>query len=221
MSKRKQEPETQKAINETLERIAERLNEHFETERRRREGDAGQSPLRSERMETYMRAKEIVSRFIKPAPSKNSPARLEFRGENPVWDSNQQESDPAGQPTPGPWRWSPQVGKPEGCHQAQVWDGEGDSVAALDPKPNPADAGDDARFIAAAGTAAEKLPYEYDPVAVMRALPEIIRAADWVVGSAKLEDEDGEVHPPDRELVFQLRNLLDDTVRADCIKTYD
>ena len=117
----------------------------------------------------------------------------------------------ATKPTPGPWDWSPQVNQPRACHQAQVWDADGDSLAMLEPTPDPVEAGDNARFIAAAGTAASKLPEEYDPMAVMELLPAIFKIADWVVGSAKLEDEDGDLHPPDRELVHQLRDLLNDT----------
>jgi len=118
-------------------------------------------------------------------------------------------------PAFGPWRFTSQRGEPSrGCYQAQVWDDEGDLLATLEPTPDPVEARDNARFIAAAGTAAAKLPEGTDPMAVMRLLPEIYTIADWVAGSAKLEDEDGDLHPPDRELVYQLRTLLDDT-RAD------
>ena len=115
-------------------------------------------------------------------------------------------------PAFGPWRWTCQMGGSGNCRQeARVWDAEGDLLAKLEPKPDPVEAGDNARFIAAAGTAAAKLPEERDPMAVMNALPDILKMAEWAVRSTKFRDEDGYAHPPDCELMAELRKLLNDT----------
>ena len=119
-----------------------------------------------------------------------------------------------------PWRWTCQRGEPGSCYQARVWDAEGDLLAKLEPKPDPVEAGDNARFIAAAGTAASKLPEERDPIAVMKALPDILKMAEWAVRTTKFRDEDGKAHPPDRELMVELRNLLNET-RADGLAESD
>ena len=51
------------------------------------------------------------------------------------------------QPTPGPWDWSPQKGKPGECYQAQVWRPDGDSLATIESGP---EANANARLVAAA-----------------------------------------------------------------------
>jgi hypothetical protein len=38
--------------------------------------------------------------------------------------------------TPGPWSSSPQDGKPGHCFCAQVWDGNGNSLARVEPTDN-------------------------------------------------------------------------------------
>jgi hypothetical protein len=127
-----------------------------------------------------------------------------------------QTTEPNVRITAGPWRWSPQIGEAGNCrHEALVWNADGNSVAVLEPKPDPVEGGDNARFIAAAGTAAAKLPEGADPMTVMRLLPEIYGMADWVVGSADLEGDDP--NPPDRELLFHLREVLNET-RADWLE---
>jgi hypothetical protein len=90
----------------------------------------------------------------------------------------------------------------------------------LESKSDPLEADANARFIAAAGTAASKLPEGADPLAVMELLPDIYAVADWAVGSTKFRDEEGKAHPPDRELMVQLRELLNDT-RADWLAESD
>ena len=68
------DPETQKAINETLRKVRAHLEDKFEKERRRRKRwNAIEKPLRSERMRTYTRAMEIVSRFIQPVAEIDHP----------------------------------------------------------------------------------------------------------------------------------------------------
>jgi hypothetical protein len=116
------------------------------------------------------------------------------------------------QPTPGPWDWTPQLDTTKVCYRAQVWDPDGDSLAVLESKPDSLEADANARLIAAAGTAASKLPEGTDPLSVMELLPDIYAVADWTVGSTKFRDEDGKAHPPDREFMVQLRDLLNDTL---------
>ena len=65
------DPDTQKAINETLRNVRSRLNDQFEKMRRRRDGDATDSPVLSERMAAYTRAMQIVSEFSRPVAETN------------------------------------------------------------------------------------------------------------------------------------------------------
>jgi len=100
--------------------------------------------------------------------------------------SNQQENTDTGsvsssasceqaEPTPGPWECSPQDGPPGHCINAQVWDEDGDCVAAIDSLPNVGEANANARLIAAAGTAAQEAKeMGYDPVDAVEALPELL-----------------------------------------------
>jgi len=79
-----------------------------------------------------------------------------------------------------PWDWSPQQGEPGHCYQAQVWGADGDAIATIESYPDPQTANDRARLIAAAGTAAGKLPDEYDAVSAIRdGLSELIQAAQF------------------------------------------
>jgi hypothetical protein len=189
MAVQKQDPDTQKVINETLERIMERLDAHFEAERRQLRGDVGGPPIRFERMDTYMRAKDVVERFKKSVPDEDSQSR---------------SADSDGS-TSGPWEWSPQKG------EAKVWGPDGDVLATVKARLKPGGAYANARLIAAAGTAASKLPEGCDAVALMELLPEIYRVAEWAVGSTKFRDENDTAHPPDREFMVQLRDLLNET----------
>ena len=120
------------------------------------------------------------------------------------------------QPTPGPWDWSPQKGKPGGSYLAQVWASDGDSLATLESRPNSTEASANARLIAAAGTAASELPDGYDPIEVIKALPDILRAAERAVDSTDFRDEgeDDLCFPPDRSDMTRLRDTLD-TARKD------
>ena len=65
--------DTQRAINETLRNVRQRLDDQFEKTRRLRKGGATEAPIRSERMATYTRAMRIVSRFIRPVAEINHP----------------------------------------------------------------------------------------------------------------------------------------------------
>ena len=67
------DPDTQKAINETLRNVRSRLNDQFEKVRRGRKGDATEAPIRSERMATYTRAMRVVSQFIRPVADTDYP----------------------------------------------------------------------------------------------------------------------------------------------------
>ena len=60
------DPETQKAINETLRNVRSRLGYQFEKIRRLREGDEMEERMLYERMAAYKHAMDIVSRFIRP-----------------------------------------------------------------------------------------------------------------------------------------------------------
>jgi hypothetical protein len=199
MDIQKQDHETQKAINETLREIAERLDAHFEAERhqcaeewRPLRGDIGGGPIRFERMDTYMRAKDVVKQFMKPIPDDSSQSRKE------------EEDNPDGS-TPGQWGCSSQG------DEAKVWGPDGDVLATAKSRPQPGEANANARLMAVAGTAVSKLPEGCDPITLLKLLPEIYRVADWAVGSTKFRDEDGIAHPPDREFIVQLRELLNDT----------
>lgn len=80
MSDRKHPPETQRAINETLREIDERLQEEWRWERRQRDGwdpETRAHQVRSERMETYARAMKTVINFIRPAEEETGPAKGE------------------------------------------------------------------------------------------------------------------------------------------------
>jgi len=65
------DPNTQRAINETLRRVRSRIQDQHEKMRRKRNGDATDSPLLSERMYAYSHAMRIVGRFIDPATETN------------------------------------------------------------------------------------------------------------------------------------------------------
>jgi hypothetical protein len=67
------DPDTQRAINETLRNVRQRLDDQFEKMRRLRKGEAKENPIRSERMATCTRAMEIVSRFIQPVAEIDHP----------------------------------------------------------------------------------------------------------------------------------------------------
>jgi len=60
------DPETQKAINETLRNVRQRLEDGLEEVRRRREGNATKNAFRVECMAVFRHAIDIVSRFIRP-----------------------------------------------------------------------------------------------------------------------------------------------------------
>jgi soluble cytochrome b562 len=63
--------DTQKAINETLRNVRSRIQDQHEKMRRRRDGDATDSPLLSERMHAYSHAMRILGRFIDPVTETN------------------------------------------------------------------------------------------------------------------------------------------------------
>jgi hypothetical protein len=67
------DPDTRRAINETLRNVRSRLNDQFEKVRRGRRGDETEAPIRSERMATYTRAMKIVSQFIRPVAETDYP----------------------------------------------------------------------------------------------------------------------------------------------------
>lgn len=72
--------------------------------------------------------------------------------------------------------WEPEG--PDKNGHAHVWGSDGDLVATVCDNPVYGEtAFDRARLIAAAGTAAQELPDEYDPVAAVEALPEGLDAA--------------------------------------------
>ena len=56
----------QRAINETLRNVRSRIRDQHEKTRRKRSGEATDSPLLSERMHAYSHATRIVGRFIDP-----------------------------------------------------------------------------------------------------------------------------------------------------------
>jgi hypothetical protein len=67
------DPDTQRAINDTLRNVRSRIEDQFEKNRRKRSGDAEANPLLSERMYAYVSAMRIVSRFIEPVHEVDSP----------------------------------------------------------------------------------------------------------------------------------------------------
>jgi hypothetical protein len=62
------DPDTQRAINETLRNVRSRVNDQFEKIKRRRDqkGDATDAPGLSSKMEGYVDCIAIVDRFIRP-----------------------------------------------------------------------------------------------------------------------------------------------------------
>jgi anti-sigma factor ChrR (cupin superfamily) len=97
------------------------------------------------------------------------------------------------QPTPGPWE----------IDRSPAWEDQitsGDYTVATVHYGMAGKARANARLIAAAGTAASELPEEYDPVAAVEALPELLEAAEealqemrWIVDgetSSRVPTED-------------------------------
>jgi len=67
------DPDTQKAINETLRNACNRLGDQVVKLDRKLDGDATESPLLAERMLAYSHAMKIISRFITPVNEADSP----------------------------------------------------------------------------------------------------------------------------------------------------
>lgn len=73
------DPDTQKAINETLRNVRSRIGDQFEKIERRRdgseagEGDATDAPRLSAKMEAYVDCMAIVDRFIRPVAETDHP----------------------------------------------------------------------------------------------------------------------------------------------------
>jgi len=69
------DPDTQRAINETLRNVRSRVNDQFEKIERCRDqkGDATDAPRLSAKMEGYIDCIEIVGRFIRPVAEINHP----------------------------------------------------------------------------------------------------------------------------------------------------
>jgi len=89
-------------------------------------------------------------------------------------------SDTQSDPTPGKW-YTHKDGDSALCVSSdRGTDGADKFVAFIKRADNESyeDAVDNARLIAAAGTAAHELPSEYDPVAAVEALPDFIDAAN-------------------------------------------
>jgi len=67
------DPDTQRAINETLHNVRTRIQDHYSKVKRKRDGNAQDSPILSERMHAYSHAMQIVNRFIEPVKEINQP----------------------------------------------------------------------------------------------------------------------------------------------------
>jgi len=92
--------------------------------------------------------------------------------------------------------WKPE--RPDESGHAHVWGSDGDLVATVCDNPVYGETGyDRARLIAAAGTAAGKLPDKYDSVEVIQQIPEIARLID------RLYDETHGEGDPDLDQSFR------------------
>ena len=67
------DPDTQRAINQTLRSVRSRIEDQHAKSERIRNGGAPDSPVLSERMHAYSHAMKIVGRFIQPITEVNEP----------------------------------------------------------------------------------------------------------------------------------------------------
>jgi len=67
------DPDTQRAINDTLRNVKSRIDHQFEKNWRKQGGGAEASPLLAERLHAYSKALRIVSRFINPVSKETQP----------------------------------------------------------------------------------------------------------------------------------------------------
>jgi hypothetical protein len=67
------EPEIQRAINETLKNVMSDLKREYDKNERKRQGDAPDNPVISERMHTYTDAIRIVANHIQHVEESNEP----------------------------------------------------------------------------------------------------------------------------------------------------
>jgi len=67
------DPDTQKAINETLRNVRQRLGDQYEKNKRLGTRGSTYDPIPPERMSAYRHAMQIVSRFIRPVSETDEP----------------------------------------------------------------------------------------------------------------------------------------------------
>jgi hypothetical protein len=99
----------------------------------------------------------------------------------------EQETD--AEPTRGPWEIDLELG----AGDSFVWGPDGDAVAILAARPSTEEKKDNARLIAATGTAAQEArEMGYDPQKAVEALPELLKACQQNAEGMPLAQQDAQ-----------------------------
>lgn len=118
--------------------------------------------------------------------------------------------------TAGPWTFSPQEGEPGHCYQAQVWNQDGHSIAALEPTPLPA----------SVLTLSDELKADADAAFIAHSRTDVIRLLDTIkadraeIGRLRNAHETSQANAEflGKQLVSQTEELRDQLSSERCAK---